>query len=223
MTLYFSLLLCSLDPLSCAESMRKNSSMLNLTGEIVDVKSISDNPRGVSFRIHYRFKFMNISDQRILLFKEGIWHEYTIVSTTEEESLSWKPVKMTSHGPSLDDSQEWISLRKRLDKNIPPDELLLVLEPGQDWYFECEEVLLFSRDSRYLTQGEKSWDFISQYEQLFLRSRMIVWPFNIEPKRDRDNPKFGKKLRNRWQKFGTLWLEDITSAPIPIRLPRTLE
>ena len=179
-----------------------------------------------NFKVTYCFEFVNDGTEPIILLQPNYWlkpwFEGIVLSRTVEDMRAARYVSVQTHGPALDDSPVWKRLRIKLDQPKPPGDLTRILAPGKRWKITENSYISFKKKG-VIIQPDQPWAVIRKISPLYLQARFIMWPFNLEPDREWDNPKFGKRLRKRWKQYGTLWLDNIDSEPIPIILPHTQE
>lgn len=121
---------------------------------------------------------------------------------------------------------EWEKFKSQLDKSSPPENTLHILKPGETYNFKEEVYLRLIRQPEQLpvfTGESPALERLQKLSPLWLKLRKETWDtqpvltnkhkFDSNKKRD-----FLAKLQKRWSSYGYLWLDDITSEPIPFDL-----
>jgi hypothetical protein len=132
-------------------------------------------------------------------------------------------IDLVFFGESVDRSSKWLTLRRALDRPLPPANQVNILQPNEMWtWLETANLSLpkTDADKRYPGYSEsESWERVKRLPSIWLLPICSVWPMNLEkPNRKSggaENP-FGRKLQKRWKEVGLL-LMDVTIAN-PIKL-----
>lgn len=121
--------------------------------------------------------------------------------------------------PPAEKTPSWQKLRKELDKESPPPNLIKTIGVGEKFEFRILGAVVFWKE-RYTFSSfadEAIWSEIKTAKSLLLQTTYRIWSLELEP-RYRGEITFGKKLQKRWRKYGYLWLDDIVSEPVPLDL-----
>jgi hypothetical protein len=117
--------------------------------------------------------------------------------------------------PSIARSSEWEELQRRIDKPMPPPDVIQELAPDETWTLETTEWFYINKKTN-LDPNSMSWSTIRQASPVCLQVTLQIWSGDIEPNVDREKLKFSRMLQRRWQPVGELQLESLTSEPMPL-------
>lgn len=127
------------------------------------------------------------------------------------------------HGASdVSSNPQWREIRKSIDKPTPPENLTVVILPHKSVKFDREAgMVVTNKRNRPAREGEdKSLEELKQVSQFFLRVWVNLWPsWGIE---ETTRKELGLRLRERWQQFGFLWLDQIDSIPVQVDLKKAI-
>jgi hypothetical protein len=180
-----------------------------------------------------RLRFSNAGSEPLIIlqpFQEyKFWHGGTSLALTSADPTRADYVYTSSAWPSVYDTPEYRSLGEALDQRSPPAGLTRILSRGESWQWDTTVHLVFTQDNN-CGRGdgvEIGWKEIQNLQApLWLRVSYEIWPFNVE----NFKPDLGGRLRKRWKRHGTLYLDEksrrywfarITSEPIELD-PRRL-
>jgi hypothetical protein len=215
----------------------KANGELALTGKVHSIE-IEDKEDSVLVSVRLVMSLKAVGDKPILLWKQI--HPDPILSGAflcinakilgsvaaekEEKILHYSNCAL----PSIQRTPAWQDIMNKLDNKIPPLDHVQIINRGEHFDFNADWKFIFLKkkalNSNDPLWGRGSdydviWDEIKDARNLSLRLTYRTWSFELE--RGCDNPnkrKFGKKLQKRWKAYGNLWLDDITSEPIALRL-----
>jgi hypothetical protein len=197
------------------ESMQNS---LSLRGRVADVRLVEENNHSVRFKLKLALKFINNSNKGVILLRQDYWLGAETLAISPEATEAHKLIYSSSHWPSVYSARKWVELRKQLDKPSPPADLTRIIAPGESFDYETEAMLYIQKrgSSNRINQ---IWEEIKLISPVWLQVTLETWAVNIEPRVDPQNPQFGKKLQQRWKKFGELQLERLASEPMPLAFP----
>ncbi|MCG3146266.1 MAG: hypothetical protein HONDAALG_04165 [Gammaproteobacteria bacterium] len=190
---------------------------LVLRGKVNEVTLVREDKQSIVLKLKLSMEFVNQSDKPIIILRRKFWQGAEMIGRTPEEASSSKYLYIGTHWPSVDEGVEWQRMRRSLDQTEPPTELTMRLLPGEAYPYETEITLYFEKAGS-LDGTRQRWDKILQASPVWLRVSLEIWPINLEPDVDPSNPSWGKWLQRRWQNYGNLWLDRLTSEPMRLDL-----
>lgn len=188
---------------------------LCLRGEVLKVELAREDVHSIVFDVKLKLEFVNTGNKPIILLLRPFWLGATSLARSPEDAAAYKYVYSSGHWPSVSTAPEWSELRQRLDQPSPPADLTRIIAPGESFPYEAGATLYIEKAGS-LDRTSQRWDVIRQTSPLWLQVTLEMWPVNVEPRADPDRPEFGKKLQRRWQQFGALQLDRLTSEPMPL-------
>lgn len=193
---------------------------VELKGKVQSIEFDSEDSSTISFNIVIQMEFINKSIRPILLSKREPWLNSKFISSSINNLSNKKYMYSFTAYPSNDVSSKWEEYRKELDKNAPPQEHIRSVLPNETWQFNVDSVIEINKIAAKGggSWNEVDWSGIKSSPELWLQLEINLWFSNIEPVASRKEKKFGKKLREQWEKYGYLWLDDIVSQPIQLDL-----
>lgn len=208
-----------------APSPQRESQSLSLHGQVNDVKIEEDGSGDVKVSMKLILEFVNNGSRPIILLRrEPEMPGLRIAKTPDVLNVQTIDNDLYSSygGASWDFSDKWSNLRKRLDKPEPPLDQTRILAPHDTWAFETDYWFHMSRNgtsSRVDTRGPM-FTTLEEASPVWMQVTLVVWPFNLEPyeRSEELKYKFGHELQRRWQNKGVLWLDEVSSEPIPLNL-----
>jgi hypothetical protein len=191
-------------------------SPLLVTAEIKNVRLHREQARLV-VNLLMTVHFKNRSSIPLLLFVSEDWplQGGQTLASSREDALSNKFIYVSGTWPSSD-RPAWAKIRHKLDQKSPPTDLIHAIGPDAEWIFDRPVVLAVEINGSF-DKTTKPWDVIKKVDPLWLRLEFMTWPNNLE--QDMLNPRFGKRLQQKWKEQGQLILSNISSEPIPLSLP----
>lgn len=202
-----------------AASMKKerDKSLLSLRGRVSDVKLVRENDDSIVFDVTLNLEFTNNSDKPVITLHREFWIGAKTLARSPEDAAAYKYLYASSHWPSISASPEWGGLRQRLDQPSPPPDLMSVLAAGETLPYKARVTLYVEKAGSFDKTSQK-WDTIKQASPVWLQVTLEMWPINIEPRVDPENPAFGKMLQQRWQQYGELQIDRLTSESMNLDL-----
>lgn len=212
-------------PLLCARvapARAEGGRALRVTGEVLSASVEEEVKNNVTLRLKVRFRFFNAGARPLILLDRRPWLGSKALSPSREGAAAGRHVRVSHHWPSnyRGPGSEWDRLERGLDRREPPAGLTRVLQPGGSWEWVAEDYQWsMSRRTENLNGPGAGWDELREAPQLWLTFTFEMWPINVEPTLRRSGrSEYGLKLRRRWQAFGDLWLENVSTEPMELRL-----
>lgn len=217
----FCLLSCTISAISLPSltSMPNNSNqktrLLYLSGRVVEGEITDDGANNVKVTLKLKLDIKNVGSKPALLLKrEPVVVEDKIIADPADARED-KYLFLSQTFPSIARNVEWEELQRRINKPIPPPDLIRELAPEETLTLEVERWFYVSKKTN-LDPQSKSWDMIRQASPAWLQVTLQVWSGDIEPNVDRSKLKFSRMLKRRWAQVGELQLEGLTSEPMPL-------
>lgn len=192
---------------------------LTLRGKVesVQVKDIDQSSALIDIKL--TMEFVNVGVKPIILLQREPVFPGGALASKPEDFEKGNVLVADAGWPSNDTSPEWSTLRSKLDKAGPPEDVTRFLMPGESESVATSVRLVVPTDPSKYTSSKKKETLatIQELSPVWLRVVCEVWPWNVEPlDADRSKLKFGHKLQERWKDTGVLWLDEIYSEPIMI-------
>lgn len=187
----------------------------------VDRLERDDDPQSIGITGNLQLTFKNVGNKTLIIYTHDLWLGAVSLARTVEEARANTLLLDRSAWPSVWSQQSRKRLFNDLNKDFPPHELTRVLQPGESWSYRTAVNLAIDKTRHPGTTG-RTWDEIKNSSPVWLQVMVEMWPVNVEPTLDPDNPAFGLMLRERWKTTGELWLDYLTSEPIAIDFRRNL-
>jgi len=215
------------DPPRVAPAPRLNP--LVLEGSVLALRCRRVDARKVRCEADLRLRFSNAGSEPLIILQPyreyEFWHGATSLALTSADPTRADFVYSSGGWPSVYDTSEYRSLGEALDQPGPPAGLTRILSPGESWQWDTTVIFFFTQDNNCGDSGvEIGWKEAQNLQApLWLRVSYEMWPFNVE----NFKPGLGGRLRKRWKRYGTLYLEEksfrywfarITSKPIELDL-----
>jgi hypothetical protein len=206
---------CASNMISMSHSSNQNPRFLTLRGRIIEGGIIDDGSDSVKVTMKLNIEIKNTgSKPALILEQEPLIVDRTIVATPSDATKDTYLFRLQSL-PSNGRSPEWEELQKHVDKRVPPSDLIRKLAPNETWTFELTEWFYIGKETN-IDPNSKPWSVVRQASRMSQQITLQLWSRDIESNADRKQLRFSKMLQSRWQKFGELQLENLTSEPIPI-------
>lgn len=199
-----------------------------LTGKVIDVSSetsdIKKRSAGDLLTIRVGLNLKNTGNIPVIFLADKFTTWASIWESNDEHGLLGLLAEEAVFLPSFGiKNSEWKKIKSDLDKSSPPEGNTWVLMPGQAFNFEDRVLVDLPLKPNVLTREENSsLRYLKEVSPVWLNLKVETWDkVHIEVKNSNghtEKPKFYRVLKNRWKKFGYLWLEDITSEPIMLEL-----
>jgi hypothetical protein len=194
-------------------------SKIQLTGKVTSIEKEQKNGDIIRIYIDVHLVLKNISEKNIIVYWNNNWLGEVRLSgnskTNEKVMLC-----DDSAWPSTWPTEERKKLREGVNKISPPEGFFKVLTPSQEITKESRLFLDFKRDVGF--SGYISLQKACDLTDLSLELTYEAWPTNIENRLDSNFPELGLSLRKKWEDFGVLQLEKLTTEPIVFSLTETL-
>jgi hypothetical protein len=202
---------------SSAQTCPLNDMSVKVTSEVETVKAIESDAGLVTFSAHIVLRISNSSVSSVLVLADEPVIVGESLSQSREDALSCRYLYDTSYLPSVDKNPKWQNLRLQLDRTDPPEALVRTIPPGGTWKFEKDVAFAIGKTTGKFSNGNESLDEIRSHEPVWLQVYLLMWPNNLE--QNMLDPKFGKRLRDRWKVKGHLIIDNLATEPVQIRLP----
>jgi len=203
---------------------------LVLEGSVLAARCRRVDAGNVRCEADLRLRFSNAGSEPLIILQPyqeyKFWLGATSLALTGADPRRADYVYISAAWPSVDNTVEYRSLGDALDRPSPPAGLTRILSRGESWQSDTTVHLFFTQDNN-CGRGEGleiGWKEVQNLQTpLWLRVSYEMWPFNVE----NFKPDLGGKLRKRWKRYGTLYLEEksfryrfahITSEPIELDL-----
>jgi|SRR5579859_909590 len=206
-------------------------SPLILKGKLTSIDLVSNESYRLTYQAHFDLDVVNVSNENILLMRRD-------PVVVDSSSAQWTP-----EGEVTFDVRERkkVLLHSALDHEAPPEELIILLKPGESYTTHTTIPLDF-----YPPSADRPKEpFYPKSKAAKLELNLANSPFDIyydqeknknkgkdedeEKNKDKDEnaddydsfnkSEFQEGLQKRWAKTGKLYLEQIESEPIEIPLP----
>jgi hypothetical protein len=190
---------------------------LVLRGKVNEMALVKEDKQSIVLKLKLSMEFVNQSNKPTIILRRKFWQGAEMIGRTFEEARSSKYIYIGTHWPSVDEGVEWEKMQQSLDQPEPPTELTMRLLTGETYPYETEIILYFEKAGSFDGTRQR-WDKILQASPVWLQVSLEMWPINLEPDVDPNNMSWGKWLQRRWQSFGILWLDRLTSEPMRLDL-----
>jgi len=195
-----------------SENHASNKPTLKLTGQIESCEVIDEGDR-VKLSLKLNLSLTNAGDNPVLLLSEKPTLIGRQINSSATSGQNEKNLFSLWTRPSIGVNDEWLKLSKDIDKASPPEAQIKRIEVGDAIKWEVTDWFYIKKDDK------SSWKELTAANRLSLRLTYEMWSLNIEPRQSTlDDKKFGQELNERWKSYGYLWIDEITSEPIDIRL-----
>ena len=201
---------------------------LVLTGEILGQQISREDARYIFVELKLRFTIRNKTDRPIIFVGEEDAKCHIsyrqLFSQSDPQARMYGPrgrMMYRQGGGRANPGEEYRTMiRRKLDVDPPPSKMAKV--------FAKDETMIFTETQRFLfnkvgdpSLGIESWSTLVSSSPLDLYLSCEGFP-RILDREPEEEGSFGRALRARWNRFGYLWLGNLTTAPIVLDL-RTLE
>jgi len=198
---------------------------LRLNAKITDL-SCSRVANYVSCEIGLNLDFSNTSQLPVIFMKpfeenpEGSYtHCATYVAYTRTAASQDEFIDSSYFGSNYSGLQKYKVMANEIDQAEPSEKLFRTLKPG--------EVVAWKRKIQYTVSQENAcdsvigstigteigWREIKKLNQpLWMRVSFELWPVDIE----RYKQNLGMRLNYKWEKFGSLWADELVSEPFEL-------
>ncbi len=181
---------------------------LRLQGEIIKSTLTREDPPDYTYVLDLKLAFVNTGTRPIILLAGtygGKWFcsGYRLYRSKEGKGrgnfLFWN-----SAMPAVNPYPK--KLKETLDVKSPPQGATIIILPGESYTFYGSAVAVVPTD--IVTPDAVLWVDVT-YQ---------MWRPGLD--NGSEEPRFGKKLRERWEKYGYLALDPVTSDPIMFELKK---
>jgi hypothetical protein len=196
--------------LACAMSLGQSNEnelhQLRINGVVSSLQRV-DGEHAVSVYADLTLTAKNVGQGNLILLRARPW--------SDAENLYASPGKPRvynlSHGRSVErgrKDRKWENLQAALDQPIRPDDLTIVLKPGESiqWQSSISLQIPLKASAQYAggdRPDRESWDVVKKACPCWLTLDVDLWPLNLEPGTSEAFP-LGKRLSKQWAHEGTL-------------------
>lgn len=184
--------------MSWGVKQQKQTVSLKLTMTVIEKQYCKADSELDGLRMKLKLTFTNTGSQQIILYKGSNSVSRLIVTRNLRDSSANK-IEVNATLTQIT-AGKGINLKTHI-----PNQAFVILPPGGSYEVEATVTVFAVRnDMREITGAVASGEHALQIE-------VSTWPFSKS---------FAHKLRNRWQKSGTLWYEPITSIQMPFTIEK---
>lgn len=210
------------------DTLDQTARTLSLRGKVVSVKVIPNAPKSRYaanlLEIELNLELINTSTTPIIFLDREPRFVGVALAKQPNDLQNGNYLARTYVGPAVSLAPEWAALRQRLDKRAPPPDQTRILMPNESWSLVATVgVSLPDHPETSALAKNASWKDIKELSTVWLRVVCEVWPWNLELGADRSKLTFGRKLQRQWKDVGSLWLDEIYSEPMALRLSGGIE
>jgi hypothetical protein len=183
----------------------------------------SEDNHGIEFHLKLSLELFNSSSRPVIILQRKPWLGSITLARSCEDAAAYKYLYLSSAWPSVyrgGKDSEWQDLQQHLDQKNPPSDLTRTLRPQESFSYETDAVLYIEKRGNF-DKTSQPWDVIRRSSTVWLQVSLEIWPVNVEPKVNPNNPEFGRMLQQRWRQFGQLQLEPLTSEPMQLSFPKS--
>jgi hypothetical protein len=200
---------------------------LSLRGQINSFEIRQDSTSDDFLEVKLTMQFVNTGERPILLLNAGpissggLMTKPHFVGGVLTKNVGGETLTETYLGPSLSISPKWVIMRSILNQNVPAPDKIYILMPNEIMTMETSiGFSLPKKPENFAYSRYASLKQILDASPVWLKVHCEVWPLNLEPASGKNKLKkrFGHQLRQKWKRFGHLWLDDIDSEPIVLDL-----
>jgi hypothetical protein len=205
----------------CAAMKTENEmTPLRLRGQVVKVERSREDAHSIVFEVGLKLELINAGNRPVILLRRPFWLGATTLARSPEDARAYKYLYQSSAWPSVSGAPEWKALRQSLDQRNPPADLTRVVGSGEIFQYDADAVLYIEKRGDF-DKTSQPWEVIRGTSPIWLQVTLETWPVNVEPKVDPSHLEFGEILQRRWQQFGQLQLERLTSEPMQLSFPKS--
>ena len=201
---------------------------LVLTGNVLATRCKRGEDKYIGCEVDLSLEFISQGSQPAIILQPygeyEFWHGADSLALTKADSEAFNYVYSVGAWPSVYRFEKYYLLARKLDQATPPADVTRVLAPGESWKWKTTIGLRFNEENTCDGSSgvEIGWSELKKLSApLWLKVSYEMWPTNVE----NFSKGLGGKLRERWKKHGTLYLEEksydrwfahLTSEPIAL-------
>lgn len=203
-------------------SMINKQPKLSLQGKVENVL-IEKEAKSSLIKIKLNLSLKNESNKRIIFLDYPVFFPGELILAPAQKGIE-DEILVTSYGgySCQYNAEEWVRDRNAFKDQEKPDKNVYFLDSGQEKLINVEVRLIVANldNSQYFsTERDKSLETLQTFASLRLQVTTELYPsWGLEPKCKVEKLKFGKILRKKWENYGYLWLDDVTSEPMLLQL-----
>lgn len=193
--------------------LQKGPSDLLLNGKALAIRCRRGEKRYIRCEVDLSLDFSNRSNRPVIILQPHgdftFWQGGRSLALTRADSSANNYVYHSAAWPSVYGFESYRLLAEALDQPTPPTQVTRTLGPGESWNLSATIQLGVAEENscNFSVGVEIGWNEIKRLSPLWLRVSYEMWPFNVEIfKQD-----LGGRLRERWKKYGNLYLEETKS------------
>ena len=184
---------------------------LLLTGNVLATRCKRGDDKYIRCDVDLSLEFISQGSQPVIILQPHgeyeFWHGADSLALTKADSETYNTVYSLGAWPSVYRFEKYYLLARKLDQPTPPADVTRVLAPGESWKWKTTIGLRFNEENTCDGSDgvEIGWKELKKLSApVWLRVSYEMWPSNVE----NFNKGLGGKLRERWKKHGTLYLEE---------------
>jgi len=173
-----------------AHAYDENSQQLQFKSEIIKKTYCS----GSNLRLTEKLTLTNAGERALIIYKQAFKVSRSILN---------RDLKSAEKGISEKDFSRMMFYQiNKMDDEVPPSELFLILKPR-------ESHVIYIEDFIPVNDGDITHKEYFNPGEYYLRQEIITW----------GGPEtLGKDLQKRWSPYGLLWLEPIVTEPTKLTI-----
>jgi hypothetical protein len=184
---------------------------LLLTGKALAIRCKRNDAKYIGCEVDLSLDFLNQGNQPIVILQPygdyEFWQGARSLALTKADSETYNYVYSVVGWPSIYDTDKYRRLAQGLDQATPPANLTRVIASGESWKWKTTIQLGVAEENTCSGSVgvQIGWSEIKNLSApIWLEVSYEMWPFNVENfKKD-----LGGQLRERWKKYGILYLEE---------------
>lgn len=183
---------------------------LLLTGKVLATSCKRSNTKHIVCEIELSLDFINQGNQPLIILQPHddyeFWQGARTLALTKADAEVFHLVYNNAAWPSFYNTDEYRRLAERLDQPAPPANVTRIIPAGERWNWKTTIQLGLDEENTChgLIGVQVGWNAIKKLSApLWLQVSYEMWPFNVEHFRK----DLGGRLKERWKKHGTLYLE----------------
>jgi hypothetical protein len=201
---------------------------LVLTGKARAIRCRRSDTKYIRCEVDLSLDFSNRGNHPIIILQPHedytFWLGARSLALAKAGTEDYNRVYGSAGWPSFYDTEKYRLLGEALDQATPPPQLTRAIPPGESWtWLTTIQLALGEENTCSGSVGvEIGWKELKKLTApVWLEVSYEMWPFNVEIHK----PDLGGQLRNRWKKYGNLYLEEksnrywfahLTSEPIEL-------
>ena len=185
---------------------------ISIDGKSVSLEKRKDNVGNIVYRVNLVVRVKNSGATPVIIYPGNPHVDNMAIAISKPKALAGDFIydKSAGLGKSYD-----FKLHRRMDKSSPPLSMFVILASNKTTEIRLQTFFYWSRNEPVSQNANGDINLINP---LWAKIKVKTWPNKVElDGLGNENP-FGEKLRERWRKYGYLWLDDIESEPIELKV-----